>query len=383
MSPGRADRGTPVGRWSTAGWLMGKPLGIPVYVAPTWLIVAALITWVFAPAVQLRVPGIGLARYAVSFAFAVLLYLSVLAHELSHAVVARRLGMPVRRITLQLLGGLTEIEGESRTPGREFLVAFAGPATSLVLGGIGVGLVSLLTPGTITHLLVVELTVANILVGVFNLVPGLPLDGGRVLAAGVWALTGRRATGIRAAAWTGRVAAVGVLVAPIVAAWLTGTSVDPVMVLWAALIAAFIWAGAGQALATAAVRERLPSLSVRRLTRRAVPVAADLPVSEAVRRAGEAQAGALVVVDRAGNPVGLVSEAAVAATPVGRRPWIQVGTLSRTVEASLVLSADLDGEHLVQALRQAPSSEYLVVERNGDIYGVLVTADVERAFARA
>src|SRR5919197_5106455 len=115
------------------GWLMGRIFGVPVYVAPSWLIVAAAITYMFAPNVSAQIPQLGAGRYAVSLAYAVLLYLSVLVHELGHAVTAMRLGVPVRRITLQLLGGVTEMGGQARSPGREFLVAAAGPVLSLLL----------------------------------------------------------------------------------------------------------------------------------------------------------------------------------------------------------------------------------------------------------
>ncbi len=199
------DRGQrPEDRATGNGILMGRPFGIPVYVAPTWFIVAALITVAFAPTVERELPSLGSIRYAVSFAFAVLLYLSVFVHELSHSVVALRLGLPVRRISLYLLGGVSEIEKEPQTPGREFLVAAVGPLLSLALGVVGF-LFSRVLPGdTVIGFLMLELMWANFLVGVFNLLPGLPLDGGRVLRAGVWKVTGRPLTGTVVAAWSGR-----------------------------------------------------------------------------------------------------------------------------------------------------------------------------------
>jgi CBS domain-containing protein len=158
---------------------------------------------------------------------------------------------------------------------------------------------------------------------------------------------------------------------------------DLVDVVWGALLGGFIWVGASQALQHAGVQERLPGLSARALTRRAIPVPADMPLSEAVRRAQEAGAQALVVVSTGGDPLGLVVEAAVQATPVERRPWVPVGDLSRRLEPGHVVPADLAGEELVHTMTRQPASEYLVVEANGDIYGVLSTADVERALTRA
>jgi Zn-dependent protease/CBS domain-containing protein len=363
------------------GLLVGRPFGVPIYVSPTWLIIAVLITVSFGPFVQSRIPSLGSLAYVVSFAFAVLLYVSVLVHELAHSVVALRFGLPVRRISLYLLGGVSEIEKEAPTPGREFLIAVAGPVLSLVLGGIGFAAVQALEPGTVVHLLVLEVAFANLLVGVFNLLPGLPLDGGRLVQAGVWKVTGRRLAGITVAAWTGRAVAVLILLMPILFVPLLGGRPDLLQVLWAALIAAFVWSGAGAALRSAQVRERLPALHVRSLTRRAIPVPGDQPLGEALRRLNEAGARGLVVVDSSGRPTALVSEAAVKATPEQRRPWVQVASLARSIEPGLVLQADLAGEELIDALRETPATEYLVVEPGGEVFGVLATTDIEQAFA--
>ena len=150
-------------------------------------------------------------------AFVVLLYVSVLIHELSHSLVARSYGLPVRRILLYPLGGFSEIEREPPTPGREFLVSAAGPALSLALAAAG------LRPdarGPGGHHRPVrwssQLAWANLVVGIFNLLPGLPLDGGRMLRAVIWKLTGRQSTATIAAAWAGRVLAVSLFVVPFV-----------------------------------------------------------------------------------------------------------------------------------------------------------------------
>jgi Zn-dependent protease/CBS domain-containing protein len=363
------------------GVLIGRPFGVPVYVTPTWFLVAALITWGFASTVEAEVPGVGEWKYAVSLAFALLLYLSVLIHELSHTVVALRSGLPVRRISLYLLGGVSEIEKPSPTPGREAWIAAAGPLVSLLLGAIGYGVWSVLDPHTVGRLLARALMLSNLLVGVFNLLPGLPLDGGRVLSAAVWKATGRRHSGVIAAAWLGRGVAVFVLFLPAALGMLSGRQPDVIDLVWGGLLASFIWLGASQALQTAQVQQRIPGLSARRLTRRAIPVTADVPLAEALRRAREAGARGLVVVGGDGTPTGLVNEAAVMATPENRRPWVPVGDLSRRLQPEMVVTADLSGEALVAAITRLPSSEYLVVEPTGEVYGVLAAADVERAVA--
>ena len=149
----------------------------------------------------------------------------------------------------------------------------------------------------------------------------------------------------------------------------------------------FLWASSSAAIASGRIRARLPALRARALARRTLSVPADLPLAEAVRRAQEHQAGSLVTVDAEGRPVGLVNEAAVAATPPERRPWVPTSAVARTLGAGptarLVLPADLEGEALLRTMQATPSSEYLLVEPDGSVYGVLVTADVDAAFTRS
>jgi len=363
--------------------VIARPFGVPVDVTPAWFLVAGLITWGFAATVEREVPGLGTWRYAVSLTFALLLYLSVLVHELSHTVVALRSGLPVRRISLHLLGGVSEIERPAETPGREAGIAVAGPLVSLLLAAVAFGVGELLEPGTVGRLLAWALMLSNLLVGAFNLLPGLPLDGGRVVSAAVWRATGRRHTGTVVAGWAGRGVAVVLLSLPFLVAALRDADVSVVDLIWAALLGAFIWVGASQSILQGNVQQRLPAVSARSLTRRAVPVAVDVPLAEALRRAQLVGAGGLVVVDGAGSPVGLVSERAVREVPVERRPWVSVGDLSRRLDSDLTLQADLTGEELIEAITARPATEYLVVEASGEVYGMLATADVERALTRA
>ncbi len=118
----------------------------------------------------------------------------------------------------------------------------------------------------------------------------------------------------------------------------------------------------------------------RDLARRTLAVPEDLPLAEAVRRAREAQAGAIVTVTGSGRPVGVVNEAALMATPEDRRPWLAVSTVARGVDDGLSLPVGITGEELVRAITRRPASEYLLVEDDGSVYGVLTTADVDRAF---
>ena len=361
------------------GIVLARPFGIPVYISPYWFVIAGVFIFVYANDLASTLHGA--TRFVVAAAFVVLLYASVLVHELSHSVVARGYGLPVRRILLYPLGGFSEIEREPQTPGREFLVSAAGPGLSLVLAAGGWGLTHVVAAGTIGGTLVSQLMWANLVVGGFNLLPGLPLDGGRMLRAVIWKVTGRPGTSTIAAAWAGRVLALGLFVlvlAPPVQARIGG---DLVTVVWIAVIAAFMWTGAGQAIKATRVRERLPGLQARRLARKAVSVSADTPLAEAIRRADESKARAVVVVDHDDKPIAILNETAVMATPEQRRPWIEVGALARTLEPDMVLSADLSGMALLEAIHRAPATEYLLVEPSGQVYGVLAARDVDLAFA--
>ncbi|MEV6049971.1 site-2 protease family protein [Streptomyces sp. NPDC052107] len=374
------------------GILMGRPFGVPVYVAPSWFLVAALITWVFGGQLDRVLPELGAARYLVSLFFAVAFYASVLVHELAHTVAAIRFKLPVRRIQLQFFGGVSEIEKEAETPGREFVLAFVGPLLSLVLAGLFYLAMKPVEPGTVPGVLLAGLMISNLIVAIFNLLPGLPLDGGRMLRAVVWAVTGKPMSGTVAAAWVGRALAVAVLIGlPLLnqSGALGGGSEDAggmdtvTDALLAAILAAIIWTGAGNSLRMARLREHLPELRARTLTRRAVPVQTDTPLSEALRRANAAGARALVVVDAHGNPLSLVRESAIVGVPEHRRPWVAVSGLAQELTDGMRVSAELAGEELLDVLRATPATEYLVVEETGEIYGVLSAADVERAFVKA
>lgn len=381
---GGDDGGGPERPGRRPGLLMGRPFGVPIYVAPTWFLIAAFITIFFAPP-DSQIPGLGGWRYAVSFAFAVLLYLSVIVHELAHSVVAKHFGLPVRHIAIYFLGGVSQIDREPDTPGREFAVAIAGPLLSLVLAGLGWLLWWLLPDPDNTGMRVLtslagSMFGANLLVAAFNLLPGLPLDGGRVLRAIIWAITKKPMTGTLAAAWIGRDLAVAIVVVALRYGGLHNEYGIYVLCM-GVFLAIFIWTGATQTLNIAKVRERLPEVKARPLARPALTVDGHLPLSEALRRANEAGARGLVVVATGGEPTALVDESAVIATPEQRRPWVEVASVARTLRPGMTLQAELSGEALLDAMRAAPASEYLVVEADGAICGVLATADVQRSFA--
>ncbi|MFF7989488.1 site-2 protease family protein [Kitasatospora xanthocidica] len=387
--PPRDDRGRPAGPppERRGGLLMGRPFGVPIYVTPSWFVIAALITWVFGGRLNEVLPDLGATRYLVAFSFAVAFYASVLVHELAHTLVALRYKLGVRRIQLQFFGGVSEIEKEATTPWREFWLAFVGPLLSLALGGVFYLAVRAVELSTVPGVLLTGLMVSNLVVAAFNLLPGLPLDGGRMLRAVVWAITGRPMAGTVAAAWVGRALAVAVLIGlPLISAargverGTTDTLVDAVL---AAVLAAIIWNGATGSVRNARLKEALPGLRLRDLARRAVEVTADTSLGEAMRRAREARAGAVVVVDGRGEPIAIVRESKAREVPEHRRPWVAVGPYARDLEPGLRLDADLAGEDLLRAVQTTPAGEYLVVEADGRVYGVAALSDIEQRLTSA
>ena len=222
--------------------------GIEVGIHPTWFIAFALIAWTFATGLLPRQsPGWTTTEYWIAGAAASgLLFLSVLVHELAHSFTARVLGLPVHGITLFLFGGVSRIGGEIRNARTEFLVAFAGPASSLAIGGVCVVSVMGLDPGPGPEPLGVGIVSAlgymNLFLGAFNLLPGHPLDGGRVLRAIVWGATGNAPFAGRIAAVSGRAVALGL--GALGAVWLfQGDSLGG---LWMIFLAMFLLGSASQ-----------------------------------------------------------------------------------------------------------------------------------------
>ncbi len=377
MSDDRAPRG-PAPR-PPGTFKVGSVAGSDVLVSGSWFLIAGLIALITAPAIEQAEPGLGGLKYVAGLALAVLLYLSVLAHEASHAYVARRYGLPVSHITLQFFGGMTAIEGEPDSPRQEFWVSVVGPLSSLAVALVAF-LAFLVAPGGLIGLALSGLAWTNLFVGIVNLVPGLPLDGGRILKAVVWGASGDTHRGTIVAAWVGRVVALLALGYPFLTAQILGGRPSVIDFVFAGVISMFLWSGATSALESARVRSRLPYLVARDLARRTLTVPGDLPLAEAVRRAQEVQAGSIVTVTSAGAPVGVVNEAALLSVPVDRRAWVPTSSVARTLEDGLQLPAGIGGEDLIRAISARPAGEYLLLDVDGSIFGVLATADVDRAF---
>jgi Zn-dependent protease len=378
---------------------VARLFGVPIYVTSSWVLLSVLLVFIYGPIINPDATGI--VPYLLGASIVVMLLVTVLLHELGHAAAARRYRVGVRGITLDLLGGYTEMGSEAKTPGAEATIALAGPGVSLVLAAAaGLALTAADRHGVAGELLF-QLAVTNVLVGVFNALPGLPLDGGRALRAAVWRLSHDQIRAEIVAAWAGRVVALATAAAAIGATRYTHT-VTPIGLLVILLIAASMWRGASQSLQLARLKQRLERVSAGAMARRLFVVPTGTPLSEALRQRDESMSGhrerdegledrddegaepsgieadlpvVIGVEDSLGRLLSLVNPRAVAAIPPQRRPWVEVDSVARSVVPASRIPADSSGSEVLAAVAANPQSDLLVTVGE-DVVGVLRIADV-------
>jgi Zn-dependent protease len=350
-------------------------MGVPVYANASMLLLALLVTVVYGNYVSEQLGLRAAIGYLVGFGFVVCLLGSVLLHELGHALVARRFGIGIRGITLELLGGWTEMDRDAPTPRIEALVSLAGPAVSLVLGGLATAASLALPDRTVIGQIAFQLAASNVLVSIFNVLPGLPLDGGRALRAGLWALIKDRNRATEAAAWSGRTLALVTGGAALALYRLQHLTL--IGLLFVLLVVFTLWQGAGQSIRLARMTRRFPLIDLGALARPLLPVPAGTSLGEAQRRRSEdpRHGVVLAVADAAGNLTALVDPVAAERVPVDRRPWVTVDSVSRSRDAVPALPMDLTGEQVVRELQTRPAPQYVVIAGE-DVIGVLRVGDV-------
>ena len=303
-------------------WVLrvGRVSGTDIQVSASCLLVVALIAVAFAPRVDALVPGLVARAWVVGVGVGVLVYLAALVHESAHALVARRHGRLVPSIRLTAAGGRTHVVGEAEGPREEGFTALAGPAVSVVLGLSALAARLVVTEG-VPALVLEALVVANLLIGLLDLLPAPPLDGGRMVRALAWAVVGSRARGSIVAAWTGRGVAAVLLVVPVVVTALTGEAAG--LSLWVGCVgvAALVWAASTAELGFNRLRLRFEGVALGTLARPVVPgdglapttprLAADATVDEVLVRLLRRPGDDHLLVDDDGTPRGLVSSADV------------------------------------------------------------------------
>ncbi|MBD2121977.1 site-2 protease family protein [Trichocoleus sp. FACHB-262] len=187
-----------------AGWRIGSVFGIPLFIDPNWLYVLAFFSILNSENYLKQQSWNPAFAWAAGFMLALLLFTSVLLHELGHSLVAQSQGIKVNSITLFLFGGIASIDQESKTPGKAFQVAVAGPAVSLSLYLLLRAIAHILPAQSVVAVVTADLYRINLVLALFNLIPGLPLDGGQIFKAAVWKATGNRFQGVRWAVRSGQ-----------------------------------------------------------------------------------------------------------------------------------------------------------------------------------
>ncbi len=349
-------------RFNVAGFPVSLPFG--------GIVGVLLIAYLWAPNFS-RPGSSGLVMAAV---FAVLLYVCVLIHELAHAWTARGFGYPVQGITLWLLGGYTVYERRDSRPWPELVISLSGPLSTLVLAGLcWVGASA--TTGEVGALMG-ALAWTNLLLGVLNLLPGAPLDGGGLVKAAAWKLSGSEATGAKAAGYAGMVIA-GLLAVFTVWAFLNGGA----FLLLTLLLAGFIGFGAWQSVRNADVRVAWQNVAdkIPHLIRPVLAVSDRETLGAALDRWDRNRQVSLVTVDDQGRMLAALAIAAADAVPVERRGEVLVGPFTTVIPGEQRAVLTDDPMALVRALSDHELSAVFVTDEAMRPLGVLMAADVNAA----
>jgi len=355
-----------------SGFVLGRIRGIAIRVHWSWLFIFALVSWNLQAAVlpDLVPNWSEQVRWVASIAAALGFFVSVLLHELSHAFVALHYQMRVPSITLFVFGGVSNIDGEMRTPGQEFRIAIAGPATSIALGLL-LGAVWLVLPGDGARI-VMYLAVVNVILGVFNLLPGFPLDGGRVLRAIIWASSGDLVKSTRIAAGSGTAVAWGMIALGIY----TSLATRSLTGLWYVLIGLFLKTAADSAYGQLLVERALDGVLVRHVMREAPPPVA--PSANLMRIVEERVIGKgerAFFVGGQEHVLGLFTIVDLAAVPQDRLATMTAGEIMVPAEQIVTVQP---GTSLIDATRAMTERDVhqLPVVEDGRMVGVLSRADV-------
>ncbi|MCK4408782.1 MAG: site-2 protease family protein [Candidatus Eisenbacteria sp.] len=354
-------------------------LGIRVVAHYSWFAIAALIVWALTVGWFPRVlPGRPLAHYiTLGIITAFFFFASVLVHELMHSVVAVKSGIPVRRITLFLFGGVAEILSEPPDPRTELKVALAGPAASAIIAaGCWTAVVLMgddaTRPGL--QLALAYLAVANTVLLGFNLLPGLPLDGGRVLRAILWRTTGnlRRATRIASTAGqaiAGLIVLVGITVALMGGNILTG--------LWIIMIALFLRQAADTSYRQLLVREALQGVRLTSvMTPDAVTVPPDITLSELIDGYLLRYHFTSYPVVSEGRPIGLITIRSVKRIVRERWGTALVGEAMVPITQGTSLSPDDDIPTALSRMSATGQGRLPVIDASGDLVGIVSRRDI-------
>jgi Zn-dependent protease len=340
---------------------LGKPFGIPVRINYTWFLIFALTTVSlatdFVPGLQPDLPAV--VYWLAGILGSLLFFGSVLAHELAHSLAARARGLPVKDITLFMFGGVASIEGEAERPGEEILMAGVGPATSLALAGLFAGIGRLLAPVSgLGGVLSYSLMFLNISLAVFNLLPGFPLDGGRILRAAIWKWSGDYARATRIAVTVGRAVAFLLIGGGLV--WALMGNLDG---LWLAFVGWFLDNAATQSYRRVLLQESLRGVTVADLmTTECDRVPRGLSVSDLVEGYLLRRGRTCTVVADGDALHGLVTANNVRTLPRERWPFTPVGEIMVPYERLVLAHPHEDALAMVRRMDERNVNQMPVVQ---------------------
>lgn len=361
---------------------IGRFGGIPIGANWSVAVIVALISWVLGASVLPELaPDQPWPAYAVvAVLAAVLFFASLVTHELAHSLVARRYGVGVKAITLWMFGGVSELEGEMSAPGEELRMAAAGPVASFVIGATFLIGAALAGAAALPELVVAALWwlgAVNLGLGVFNLLPAYPMDGGRVLRAVLWHRSGDRVQATSASARTGHWFAYGLIGVGVLLA-MGGALLEGV---WLMFIGWYL-EGASRAEATAVIQQEV--LGARRVDELMTAHPVTVPAGVTVAHLLEAfvlglHHSAFPVVDESGAPIGLVSLEQVRSVPRAARDSTPVGAIARPLARVPVVAPGDAGTEVVARMSAERSTRALVLDTDGRLVGIVTSADLTRA----
>jgi Zn-dependent protease len=367
----------------SASFRLGRIAGVPVGVNWSVLVIFALIAaGLSAGQFPRAYPDHAMAAYvAAGIGAAVVFLLGLLAHEVSHAVIAKRNGIAVKGITLWLFGGVAELQGEADSPGAELRIAGIGPLVSLVIGGIFGGIAALLAAGGADNLAVGALAWLggiNVALAVFNILPAAPLDGGRLLRAALWKWRGDRTWAAVISARAGRVLG-WLLIAFGLIQFLLGAAAGG---LWLALIGWFLLGAAGAEERQAEVGQALSGVKVSDvMSSNPQTVPPNIRVAEFIDQYLFGYRHTVFPLAEDGRPVGLVSLDRVRQVPPDQRERTGLREVACAEKDLTIASPEEPLTELLPRLSQCADGRALVVAE-GRLVGIVSPSDVNRAMLR-
>lgn len=360
------------------GIKLGRIGGVPVYLSSSWFLITAVIT--VAVGMQLArnqwIPAAS--AYLLGFACAVAIAIAVLIHEVAHAMTARAFKWPDAHIVLTLMGGHTQFGSFKAKPGASLWVALSGPVSNFLLAGIGWLITGTDELGLYAKLLLDFFVYANLLLGAFNALPGLPLDGGRLVESIVWKATGSQFKGTIASCWVGRAIAVGVVFFFVLYPFLRGEEVQIITAVVGFMVALFMWQATTQLIAHSKMMLNLPTVVAADLMRPASAMVSQATVAD-VQARQSARHGEIILVDARGVPVGVVDAQAQGRVQPGQAAAIPALAVSRALGHGAIVTEDSDGRALIDYLASVDSAEYAVINAAGQVVGLLHQRDIVKA----